>query len=194
MRIKVILSVILFATFSMISFSSSLAAEKLLIADFDSGTKPNNIQGDFGAWDKDPMDFTQSCFESFNGKVIRGAKGFSLRLDYDVDSPNPAYNGFWMKLNGEDLSGYSKLAFWVKGDKNKGYSKVFKLEFKNDIGEVGKFYVTGISEDWQKIEIPYIKFAGITDFSGMKEIVMVFEDRIATSKEGAIYLDDFSVE
>jgi len=183
-------SVILSLILCLLVLPSSFAAEKLIIADFDSGEKPNNLGGGFGAWDKDPQDFTQSCFESFNAKVIRGERGFSLRLDYDVDSPNPAYNGFWMKLNGKDLSDYSKLVFWVKGDKNKGYSKVMKLEFKNDIGEVGKYYVTGITDEWQKIEIPFNKLAGITNFSSMKELVLVFEDRIVTEKEGAIYIDE----
>lgn len=172
----------------------SFAASKLLIADFNSAQKPNNIGGDFGAWDKDPKDFTQSAFESFNAKEVHGNKGFSLRLDYDLDSPNPAYNGFWMDLKGKDLSDYSKLVFWIKGSKEKNYTKVLKLEFKNEIGEVGKYYVTGITDEWQKIEIPYNKFAGITDFSAMKELVFVLVDRIVTAKEGALFLDDIYVE
>ncbi len=190
---KIFLFVLAFSfMLSMFGFSSASAAE-LLIADFNSGQKPNNLGGDFGAWDKDPKDFTQSAFESFNAKEIHGEKGFSMRIDYDVDSPNPAYNGFWMDLKGKDFSNYSKLTFWIKGDKGKGCTKVMKLEFKNEIGEVGKFYVTGITEEWKKIEIPYNKFAGITDFSAMKELVIVLEDRIVTSKEGAFYLDDIYV-
>lgn len=180
----------LLLVFSLVFVPTVLGAEKLMIADFDSGQKPNNLGGNFGAWDKDPKDFTQSAFESFNAKVIHGKKGFSLRLDYDVDSPNSAYNGLWMKLEGKDFSNYSKLVFWAKGAEKKGCTKVFKLEFKNNSGEVGKYYVTGINNKWQKIEVPYTKFAGITGFSSMKELVIVLEDRIATDKEGAFYVDD----
>ncbi|MCX5657321.1 MAG: hypothetical protein NTZ48_03725, partial [Candidatus Omnitrophica bacterium] len=122
----------------------------------------------------------------------RGDTGFSMKLDYDVDSPNPAYNGFWMKLNNADLTKYKKLTFWAQGDVAKGYTKVVKLEFKNGKGETGKYYVSDIGDDWKEIAVPFTKIAGITDFSNMTEIVLVFEDRVATKKEGSIYLDDIA--
>ncbi|RKY37641.1 MAG: hypothetical protein DRP73_01430, partial [Candidatus Omnitrophota bacterium] len=58
---------------SGVSFS---AQDVLVVADFDSGVKPNNVGGDFGAWDKDPMDFSQTCIESFNTSETRQGKGF----------------------------------------------------------------------------------------------------------------------
>lgn len=187
--VKILLSLILVLSFIPLV----LAADGLIIADFDSGVKPANNGGDFGSWDKDPQDFTQTCFESFCSTIKHGDIGFSLKIDYDVDSPNPAYNGFWLKLMGEDFSKYNNFKFWIKGDTNKGYTKVLKIELKNDKGEVGKYYVTGITEQWQEIVVPFNKMAGITDFSSMEEFVIVFEDRIATDKEGSIYIDDISV-
>jgi hypothetical protein len=115
-----------------------------------------------------------------------------MKLDYDVDSPNPAYNGFWMKLNNADLTKYKKLTFWARGDVAKGYTKVAKLELKNGRGEAGKYYVSDIGDTWKEITVPLLKIAGITDFSNMTEIVLVFEDRVATKKEGSIYLDDIA--
>src|SRR3989338_6354852 len=76
----------------------SSAAAMLLVDDFDRGEKPNALGGDFGSWDKDPSDPTQRCVIAFDKANAFGNAGYSLRLDYDVDSPNPAYNGFWMKL------------------------------------------------------------------------------------------------
>src|SRR5512140_2383796 len=100
-----------------VSFPTAHAAEELVIADFDTGDKPNNIGGDFGGWDKDPNDESQGCQMSFDTDDSQGdPAGYSIRLDYDVDSPNPAYNGFWMKLNGEDATPYNTLNFYVKGD------------------------------------------------------------------------------
>jgi hypothetical protein len=113
-----------------------------------------------------------------------------MRLDYDVDSPNPAYNGFWSKLEGVDASDYNKLVMWVKGDADKGFTKVFKIELKNDAGETGRFYVTNVTDQWSKVEIPLDRVAGLTDFSSLTEFVIVFEDRIATDKEGTIWIDD----
>ena len=168
-------------------------AEEITVADFDSGSKPCNIGGDFGAWDKDPADFSQGCSDNFDPVEKMGPKGFSIRLDYDVDSPNPAYNGFWLKLNNLDAAKYKNLSFVVKGDAEAGYTTVFKVELKNNKGEVGKFYVTGIDDSWQTISIPLRNFSGIVDFKGLAEFVIVFEDRMATNKDGTIYIDEIKL-
>ena len=167
--------------------------KKLMIADFNSGKKPSNIGGDFGAWEKDPRDFDETCMISFFSTDKVGEKGFSLRVDYDVDSPRPAWNGVWFKLNGADFRPYDTLNLWIKGDPVKGFTTVFKIELKNSQGEVGKKYITGIEPKWKKFSIPFSEFMGITDFSSMEELVFVFEDRIATKKTGAIYVDEIYV-
>lgn len=164
----------------------------LLVADFNTDKKPNNVGGDFGAWNGDSADFEQGCFESFISTTKHGDEGYSLQLMYDVDSSKPAYNGFWMKLNGIDISGYKDISFWVKGDAERGFTRVFKVELKNKQREVGSYYVTDIGPEWKEIVIALDNFKGIKDFSSMDEFVIVFEDRIATRKEGAIYIDDVS--
>ncbi|MBN2453136.1 MAG: CIA30 family protein [Candidatus Omnitrophica bacterium] len=166
------------------------AGNEFLIADFNTGEKPNNIGGDFGAWSKDPTDFTQGCSESFDTVNRRGTTGFAMKLDYSVDSKNPAYNGFWMFLQNFDASSYDNLALWVKGDGKIGYTTVFKVELKNASKQVGRYYVTNITDAWQDIVIPLKDFKGITDFSNLSELVIVFEDRIASNKKGVIYIDD----
>ncbi|MFH1381117.1 MAG: carbohydrate binding domain-containing protein [Candidatus Omnitrophota bacterium] len=163
---------------------------KIIVADFDSGEKPNKIGGNFGGWDKDPTDFSQGCIESFDSVNRRGVKGFAMKIDYDVDSQNPAYNGFWMFLQNLDASGYDNLTFWVKGDGKEGYTTVFKVELKNDKRQVGRYYVTNVTDKWQKVIIPLTDFKGINDFSNLTEFVIVFEDRIASNKDGVIYIDD----
>ena len=107
----------------------ALAQSELVISDFDTGDKPNNIGGDFGGWDKDPNDESQGTVMSFEPNDALGdPAGYSIRLDYDVDSPNPAYNGFWMKLNGEDASAYYTLNFYIKGDGVSVFTKRDKIE------------------------------------------------------------------
>ncbi|MCK4463209.1 MAG: CIA30 family protein [Candidatus Omnitrophica bacterium] len=172
------------------SFAAKEPSEEVVIADFNTGEKPNNIGGNFGAWDKDPADFSQGCSESFDSVNKHGRKGFAMKLDYDVDSNNPAYNGFWMLLQGLDASKYDNLAFWVKGDPEEGCTTVFKIELKNAQKHVGRYYVTDITNEWQEIVIPFKDFKGITDFSDMAELVFVFEDRVASNKDGIIYIDD----
>jgi len=46
------------------------AGKALVVADFDTGDKPNNLGGDFGAWDKDPNDESQGCQLSFARRAI----------------------------------------------------------------------------------------------------------------------------
>lgn len=170
--------------------AEKMQANELVVADYDSGEKPNNIGGDFGAWNKDPTDFSQGCTEAFDSANRYGPKGFSMKLDYSVESKNPAYNGFWMFLQNLDASKYDNVAFRVKGDSKIGYTTVFKVELKNTSKQIGRYYVTNVTDQWQDVVIPLKDFKGITDFSNLTEYVIVFEDRIASNKKGVIYIDD----
>lgn len=161
----------------------------LVVDDFNDGDKPNSLGGDFGSWDKDPNDSTQYCRDSFDSEVKIDKTGYSLRLGYDVDSHNPAYNGFWSRLNNKDLSIYNQLIFYVKGDKS-GHTSKFKIELKNGKGEVGRYLVTGITDYWQRILVPFVKFTDITDWRKMTEFVIIFDDATVTKKIGAVYIDD----
>jgi hypothetical protein len=189
---KRISSMIVIITVSFL-FAAAASAATLIIADFDSGDKPNNIKGDFGTWNRDEADPTQGCKMNFNNEILHNAKGFCLQFDYDVDSPNPAYNGFWMNLEAQNLSQYDKLTFWVKGDEKAGFSSKIKIELKNSKGEVGKYTLTGITKDWQQVSIPVKQFAGLADLTSMKEFVVVFDDiTCAGNKKGTIYIDDIA--
>ena len=170
--------------------AAASASGELVVADFDSGEKPNNIGGDFGAWSKDPTDFSQGCTESFDSVNRYGTKGFGMKLEYSVESKNPAYNGFWMFLQNLDASKYDNVALRVKGDAKTGYTTVFKIELKNAAKQVGRYYVTNVTDQWQDIVIPLKDFKGLTDYSNLTEFVVVFEDRIASNKKGVIYIDD----
>ena len=167
--------------------------QELVVADFDTGDKPNNLGGDFGVWDKDPNDDTQSISSSFvEDDALGNPGGFSLRLDYDVDSPNPAYNGFWMKLEGNDASSYNTLNFYVKGDSDKGFTKRIKIELKDETNKPSAYIVSGITSEWQKVSIPFEKFRRITDWSKMSEAVIVFDDINSNPKTGTIFVDQIS--
>lgn len=163
-------------------------AESLMIDDFNDGEKPNNLGGDFGTWDGFPADPTQGCKMVFY--TDQETENICVGLDYDVDSPNPAYNGFWMFLQGIDISKYKMLTISVKGDAIKGYASKIKLELKNNKGEIGKYLLTGIKDYWQDFEISLSDFKGLSDYSSTKEFVIVFDDVTSTDKDGAIYIDD----
>lgn len=178
---------------AVLSLAAAAWASTLLVDDFDRGEKPNALGGDYGAWNKDEADPTQSCVNAFDKASAYGGVGYSLKLDYDVDSPNPAYNGFWMKLQGADVSAYKKLSFYIKGDTARGFSPKIKLELKNG-KEVGKYLLTGITDKWQRVSIPLSSFAGISDWSKLTEFVIVFDDLNSSPKVGTIYLDEIMFE
>jgi len=171
----------------------SVWAATLLVDDFDKGDKPNALGGDFGAWDKDPSDPTQKCTIAFDKANAYGGAGYSLRIDYDVDSPNPAYNGFWSKLQSADITPYQFLTFYIRGDAQRGHTNQIKLEIKNG-KEVGKYLLKGISDEWQQVRIPLKDFQGLTTGKGMTEFVIVFDDITSTKKTGSIYLDEIAFE
>ena len=199
MKVKTaILAVVALMSFSLPLGAQTLGEEavdiggeaELLIADFNTGDKPNNIGGDFGSWDKDPNDETQLSQMTFEADDAAGdPAGYSIRLDYDVDSPNPAYNGFWMKLNGEDATPFNALKFYVKGDGTKGFTKRIKIELKDMSNQASPYIVTGLTDQWQEFTVPFDKFRRVTDWSAMNEFVVVFDDINSNPKVGTIYVD-----
>lgn len=165
-------------------------ASELIVADFNSGAKPNNIGGDFGAWIKDPADPMQGCIESVDPANGYGGKGAALRLIYSVASAKPAYGGLWMRLQNLDAAKFDNLAFRVKGDAAMGFTSVFKVELKDAMDQASHFYVRGVTDQWQDVVIPLKDFQGMANPVRLKEFVVVFEDTTATAKRGVIYLDD----
>jgi hypothetical protein len=170
------------------------AANELVIMDFNTGDKPNNLGGDFGSWDKDPNDDTQWCETAFEYGMdaLGDSSGYALRLKYDVDSPSPAYNGLWTKLEGEDFSDYNTLNIYIKGDAATGFTKRIKIELK-DYQKSAAYIISGITEEWQKFSIPFEKFRTLSDWSSMSEFVIVFDDINSSPKEGSILIDHVSV-
>ena len=171
-------------------FLALAASAELMVADFNSGTKPNNIGGDFGAWIKDPSDPMQGCVESFDAKDRFGGKGYALRLIYSVASSKPAFGGLWMRLQNLDASRFDAIAFRVRGDAGMGYTHTFKVELKDALDQSSRHYVNYVSDQWQDVVIPLSAFEGTANPRKLKEFVIVFEDTTATAKQGVIYVDD----
>ena len=162
----------------------------LVVADFNTGAKPNNVGGDFGCWIKDPNDPMQGCIESFDRDHRFGSSGYSLRIIYSVQSSNPAFGGLWMRLQNLNASKFDNLAFRVRGDPAMGFTTVFKVELKDALDQPSYHYVRTVTDQWQDVTIPLDQFQGVTNFNQLKEFVITIEDTTATVKRGVIYLDD----
>jgi hypothetical protein len=162
----------------------------LMIADFDAWEEINNLGGLFGPWTRDPNDTTAGCRIEITDDDRWGDNGLSIRLIYDVESPTLAYNGMWMFLQEIDFSPYSYLIMHVRGDREAGFTPRFKIELKNKAKEVGRYVITGITDQWQEIVIPLRRVKGMQNFNSMKELVFTFDDMRCSPKIGEIYVDD----
>ena len=199
-----ILTAALITTSFFLAFSEEEPAKtpsSAIIADFNRSGLINNLNGESGTWEKNPEDKAQWITASLNDVVRRGGSGSSLKLEYSVNSPNDAVNGFWTQLRDFDASNYDHFEFWVKGDEKKAFTTTFKIEFKKfqkswvDETEetvTGSYIVKGVTPGWQKVSIPLNVMNGITDWKSMREMVISFEKRRVDSPEGALYFDDFA--
>ncbi|MFH1593514.1 MAG: glucoamylase family protein [Candidatus Omnitrophota bacterium] len=175
-------------------------AHSAILADFNSGSIINNLNGESGTWETMPQDQEQGVEAALDTAIKRGSIGASLKLTYDVDSVENAINGFWTQLRAFDASGFDHFEFWVKGDEKAGFPERFKIEFKksekNNEGrdEVikGSFIVFGVTDKWQKISVPLNVMSGITDWRAISEFVITFQKRRLDQKVGALYFDDFA--
>ncbi|MDD5067067.1 MAG: CIA30 family protein [bacterium] len=172
--------------------TKSVIRSEWMIDDFNKKNR-NSLKGNVNPWAFNPKDVNQICKTKYSKAVRQGNKGFSLQIIYDVDSPSQAFNGIYSELNNADFSPYNNLVFWIKGDQGKGFTSTFKVELKNSNNQTGTYYVQGVTEEWQKVVIPFSQFKGISDFTSMKEFTVVFVDSEVTQKEGVLYMDDLSV-
>lgn len=163
---------------------------KILVDDFSRKENFNNLKGPLGSWNVFYSDPNQYCRDEFTDLERVGDTGYSLKVSYDVDSQFSAYNGFFTYLMDIDISKYKYLVFYIKGDKQAGFTENVNLELKNDKKQVGRMMVSGITDEWKKMVVPLGQFTGINDFKDMKEFVIVFNDIGVTKKVGVIYLDD----
>ena len=166
------------------------AQQELMVADFNSGEKPNNLGGDFGAWIRDPNDPMQGALESFDRANRSGKSGYALRLIYSVDSAKPAFGGLWMRLQKLDASRFASLKFRVRGDSAMGFTQVLKVELKDSLGQASHFYVRGVTDQWQDVSIPLAAFEGMANLHSLNEFTITIEDTTATAKKGVLYFDD----
>ncbi len=184
---------ILFLSLIFCYFSSVATAQsnKIIVADFNQSENITNLGESFGAWDKDANDSTQNCKISFAKDDALGEKeGSSLQLDYDVDSPNPAFNGLWLKISKAQVSGFDTFSFYLKGDADKGFTPKIKLELKDKKKGIATFFVENITADWQKISLTLdTKSFEKGQSKSFEEFVIVFDDINSYPKTGRIYID-----
>lgn len=164
----------------------------LVVADFDQSGHLTNLGQPYGAWQVDPDDPTQFCRARLKD-AQPPAKGYVLEVDYDIDSPNPAYNGVWMKLPAIPMAEFSSLRLMVRGDPERGCTRRVKLELKGS-GQVARFVLDGIGPEWKILRIPLRAFEKMSAIKHANEFVIVFDEETVTQKMGRLVLDEVAFE
>ncbi len=195
--VVLLMGTLVFAAVPLTLFGADKAnpQKELVIADLNSGGNPNNLGGDFGTWNKEPIDTDAGSEMSFVKDDAKGnPSGYSVRLDYKVNTLNQTYSGFWMNFNGYDFTSYNTLNFYIKGDADAGFTKTVKIELRDTRNQpFNSYMVRGITDQWQKISIPFNKFRGIGDWAHVDRFVVVFDDQNSRPKTGSIYIDQISI-
>jgi hypothetical protein len=164
---------------------SAPIAPRMIVADFDNCTGTNNLGGPMGAAYNAPDTLKESYPQEPNHGCI-------ARLEYRISG----WAGFWMKLQGADMSPFNTMVFDVRADPQLEIPGQIKLELKRP-GEVSIKRVSGIGAEWRTISVKLSDFgyAGygkpVSSWQGMEELVVVFEaDK--SGPQGEVFLDNLN--
>lgn len=166
-----------------------LGTNLLLVDDFDQVSLINRLGGYFGTFSQTPDDLNQFCRLSFDKEHKIGFTGHSLRLDYSLESPNALNNGLWISLSNLDLTDYTGVEFFIKGDEDEGYPLSLKMQLKN-ANQTGTHRLDNIDSTWQRVYVPLQKFEGLNDLDHLLKMLIIFEAKQGEPKTGTVYIDN----
>jgi hypothetical protein len=218
---KKIVLVILLAVSTVLSSDAGIAQEieeeeieGEVIADFEGW--PNNLGGEMGVygslepnWDEsetvpyswvyevvapgyDPAN-VHSGRQSFRLVNALGLKPAETWGSFAMDL-GPAIDLTVMpkKVESFDVSGYSYLVFWLKGEKGGEKMELLLRDAHalNYMPQV-KYKLPDATTEWQKIVIPLTELKGKIDLTALDNIGLAFGPDVGNLAGEIIYIDDF---
>jgi len=163
------------------SLPTDAPKESVSLANFDEQSR-ENLEPYWG----EP---SQGCVLSFDSNREEDKEGFSLKLNYNLNPPNNNLNGCRIKFGEKITDIFDGIVFYAKRDKNAGFTTKFNVVFKSN-KESGTYPVTGVTNAWKIVPILFSEVEGISDWSRVTELDILFDSQIATNLQGAIYIDD----
>ena len=110
------------------------------------------------------------------------SRALHLRYHFAPDATGDL--GWQITLPDLDASAYDHLEFWIRGDEVAGYAEALKIEFKQPLPNAplgllrqGSTVVTGITDDWQRIQTPLNRMNGIADWRRLRQFGIVLQPR-----------------
>ncbi|MDP8215884.1 MAG: carbohydrate binding domain-containing protein [Candidatus Kaelpia imicola] len=139
----------------------------------------------YGVWTSNPEDKALIATGSVVTTDKVGFSGGCFEFKYNLGSPDGGFAGFYIEFGSIDLSKYSQLVFWIKGDKKSGFSEKAVVNFS------GGSQFINITPNWQKI---VIGLKGFTKKNAGSEFSLTFESGWATEKKGTVYIDEVTLK
>lgn len=187
-------------------FHYGFTQELLIVDDFDTALSKNKFGKDTVIWTNDPSDKSVWLETSFDGKVKCGNSGYSLKIDYNIQSAKSFVNPQGYSVTRPevinrtifayctrvetDVSRYKYLTFYIKGDDVEGYPRILPIEVKDNTFKPLRYTVEGITSEWQRVVIPLNVFKNL-DLKNFVEIVFIFDNTL-DRKKGRIYIDNIN--
>lgn len=140
-----------------------------------------------GTWEHNILDAAQSVRHEIS------ANAAEVDVLFDVDSSLPAMGGFWLKIEGHDLSEYESLHLWMRAESDPPFTGNIALQFTDKDNRKAPYLLSGVRSEWKEFEVPLQKFRRIRDWSEVKTFEIVIDDIHARPKKGVLFLKEVSV-
>ncbi len=182
------------------SFNQDIAMareEIFFLENFESAGNNSFLECQQGIWQEGSISGSASNYQAWRVLETRSLKKTTvLRLACPVRSADFKAGGYFFKFEKTDLSKFSNLNFYVKGDRWDGFPDDFEIQLRAE-GQLASRRIAGITASWQKITVPLDSFKQVLGSSKeIDSLRIVFDNSSPDSKEGIIYIDDifFSID
>ena len=170
----------------------ALAREEIFfLENFESAGSNSSVECQQGIWQEGSISDSASNYQAWRVLETRSLKKTTvLRLACPIRSAGFKAGGYFFKFEKTNLSKFSNLNFYVKGDRWDGFPDDFEIQLRAE-GYLASRRIAGITAAWQKITIPLDSFKQVLGSSKeIDSLRIVFDASSPDSKEGIIYIDD----
>ncbi len=124
-----------------------------------------------------------------HNKIIYALSNGPIRLNYNLEYPYPSVKTFSLNIPKMNVGKYKALQFVVRALAD-GTPGTVRVEIKNHKNEVAFVFIEHVDASWRNYEIPFERFAQISDWSDVSEISFVLEAWNVKDKKGIILIDE----
>ncbi len=124
-----------------------------------------------------------------HNKIIYALSNGPIRLNYNLQYPYPSVKTFSLSIPKMNVGKYKALQFAIRALPD-GTPGTIRVEIKNHKNEVAFVFIEHVDLSWRNYELPFERFAQISDWADVSEISFVLEAWNTQDKKGTILIDE----